>query len=147
MLQWTYKSYLYAMKHVRLKTAIASAAILVIVMAVSFVVFYPNATAPSSPSNADKRAKITGDAVLTNQVSIQDYTFTPRIISIARGTTVIWTNNDTVMHSVVFDDHSLALSGMLNQGSSFSFAFDKVGQYTYHGGVYPNAVGKVIVTD
>lgn len=135
------------MKHVRLKTAIASATILVIVMAVSFVVFYPNATAPSAPSNVDKRIKITGDAVLTNQVSIQDYTFTPRIISIARGTTVIWTNNDTVMHSVVIDGHSLASSGTLNQGASFSLAFDKAGQYTYHGGAYPNAVGKVIVTD
>lgn len=135
------------MKHVRLKTAVANAAILVIVMVVGFVVFYPDATAPSPPSNADKHAKITGTPVATNQVSIQDYAFTPRIISIARGTTVIWTNNDTVMHGVVFDDHGFASSGMLNQGASFSFAFDKVGQYTYHGGVYPNAVGKVIVTD
>lgn len=147
MLQWKYGPYLYAMKHVRLKTAIAGATILVIAIAVSFVVFYPSATAPSTPSNAAMHAKITGTPIYTNQVSIQDYTFTPRIISITRGTTVIWTNNDTVMHSVVFDDHSFASSGMLNQGSSFSFAFDKVGQYTYHGGVYPNAVGKVIVMD
>lgn len=138
---------LYAMKHARLKTAVASAAILVAVMAVSFVVFYPDATAPSPPSDPNKHAKITGTPVATNQVAIQDYTFTPRIISITRGTTVIWTNNDTVMHSVVFDDHSLVSSGMLNQGSSFSFVFDKAGQYTYHGGIYPNAVGKVIVTD
>jgi plastocyanin len=135
------------MKYVRLKTAVASATILVIVMVVSFVVFYPDASAPSPPTNANKYAKITGTPVYANQVSIQDYTFTPRIISITRGTTVIWTNNDTVMHSVVFDDHSFTSSGILNQGSSFSFAFDKVGQYAYHGGVYPNAVGKIIVTD
>ncbi len=133
------------MKHAQLKVAITSSVILVSVIAVSFVVFYPSATAPSTPTHTTRR--ITGTPVHTNQITIQDYTFTPRIISVKKGTTVMWTNNDTVTHSVVFDNHRYAKSGPLNGDASFSLVFDTIGEYTYHGGIYPDAVGKIVVTD
>ncbi|MGF7228792.1 MAG: cupredoxin domain-containing protein [Candidatus Saccharibacteria bacterium] len=134
------------MKNLRPKAVIASATILVIVIALSFVVFYPSAAAPS-PQKTVTAPLVSGKAVATNQVAIQNYAFSPQIITIKKGTTVIWTNDDVVNHSIIFDDKHEAGSSMLNTGASYSLVFDEVGSFTYHSGVYPSTVGKVVVTD
>lgn len=134
------------MKYMRPKAVIASSAILVIVIVLSFIVFYPSASAPG-PRAAPSPADIHGTPVATNQVTIQNYAFSPQIITVKKGTTVIWTNNDSVSHSIIFDSKHEASSGVLNLGASYSLVFDQPGSFSYHSGVYPDVMGKVIVTN
>ena len=41
-------------------------------------------------------------------VAIADFEFTPQVLTVAPGTTVTWTNNDSLQHSVVATDQSFS---------------------------------------
>jgi plastocyanin len=77
-------------------------------------------------------------------VAIENFAFSPAAISVSIGTTVTWTNKDTVQHTVtsltsVFD------SGLFGKDKSFSFTFNQVGTYEYYCLPHPYMTGKVIV--
>ncbi|HTX89980.1 MAG TPA: cupredoxin family copper-binding protein [Anaerolineales bacterium] len=79
-----------------------------------------------------------------NEIAINNYTFVPQELTVKAGTTVKWTNQDSVGHNIVADDSSWG-SALLAQGDSYSFTFTKAGTYTYHCGVHPTMVGTIIV--
>ena len=78
-------------------------------------------------------------ASTTQEVVIKDFAFAPDRITIARGSTVHWRNDDQFLHTVT----SGATSGAENQadgrfdlelpeqGSDVSFTFDETGTFTY----------------
>ncbi len=79
-----------------------------------------------------------------NTVSVAMMQFVPTTITVTAGTTIIWTNNDNVAHTVtsltgIFD------SGTLNPGGSFSFKFSTKGTYPYKCTIHANMTGTVIV--
>ena len=75
----------------------------------------------------------------TVTVSIKDFAFSPAKIEIKAGTAVTWTNEDSAPHTVAAtrsDDLDATLSGLfasgdLQQGDTFSYTFDKAGDYYY----------------
>ncbi len=85
-----------------------------------------------------------GDAAGGTSVSIVSFAFDPASVTIDAGTTVTWTNNDTVPHTVTATDGSFN-SGNLNPGESFSFTFDEAGTFDYICNYHPNMTGTVIV--
>jgi amicyanin len=99
----------------------------------------------SSKSSANDRAK----AVATDTVSIENYTFSPEVITVKVGTKVTWTNNDSVHHNVVADEASSdAPDGdLIGKGESYSFTFMKAGTFNYHCSPHPYMKGTVIVTE
>lgn len=88
-------------------------------------------------------------ATATNMVNIKDYMFTPAIVKVKVGTTVTWTNQDAVSHTITADNPSGdAPSSMdIAQGKSYSFTFKKAGTYTYHCFPHPYMHGTVEVTN
>jgi plastocyanin len=92
------------------------------------------AASPAAPSHA------------TVQVSIQNFAFVPQTITVAPGTTVVWTQKDSAPHTVTSDTGAWPASAQLSTGQTFSFTFTKVGTYPYHCSVHPYMTGKVIVT-
>lgn len=75
---------------------------------------------------------------------IARYLFLPRVIRVAPGATVEWTNRDGVVHTVSADDGSWG-SGAIQPGESWSARFDRPGRYPYHCGPHPFMQGMVIV--
>ena len=63
-------------------------------------------------------------------VSAYDGYFYPADITVPSGTTVVWTNEGELPHSVTSHDGSFA-SGMLNPGESYEATFYEPGTYTY----------------
>ncbi len=61
------------------------------------------------------------------------------------GRPVIWTNNDSVTHTVSADDNSWS-SGDLESGESFIMSFTQAGTYAYHCEAHPYMKGTIIVT-
>ncbi len=77
-------------------------------------------------------------------VKISNLTFGPQAITITAGTTVTWTNDDDLPHTVVATDKSFR-SKPLDTGDRFSFTFAKPGAYAYFCSIHPMMTGKVVV--
>lgn len=82
----------------------------------------------------------------TVEVSLKGFAFDPKEITVKVGTTVVWTNNDSVEHNVT-SDTGVFSSGSMAAGDTFKFTFDTAGTYPYSCSIHvPNMVGTVIVT-
>ena len=78
------------------------------------------------------------------QVTIDNFTFSPATLTVARGTTVTWTNQDDIPHSIILGGIG-AHSKALDTDGSFSYQFDKAGTFTYVCGLHPHMHGEVVV--
>ena len=101
-------------------------------------------------ADTDKSADNPESAVATNAVSIEGFAYTPANITVKKGTTVTWTNNDTAAHTVTSNDDSTA-GGLdskgLEKGETYSATFNTVGTFTYHCTFHSNMTGSVTVTE
>ena len=88
------------------------------------------------------RADRAPEATVT--VTIDNFSFTPKEITVAKGTTVIWVNHDDVPHTVVNAD-KVFRSKALDTDDQFSFAFTDAGTFSYFCSVHPMMTGKVVV--
>lgn len=102
----------------------------------------PAATAPTQSVPAAAQNNPSQNQV---SISIQNYAFSPASINISAGTTVTWTNLDSVPHSATADDSSFDTSTFGN-GAQKSITFSKPGTYTYHCTVHPMMKGVIIVS-
>ncbi len=75
-------------------------------------------------------------------VAIQNYAFSPVEATIKEGTTVVWTNNDPISHTVKLGDIA---STELAKNQTFEYTFFVAGEYGYYCGLHPSMQGKVIV--
>ena len=78
------------------------------------------------------------------EVKIDNFSFSPSELTVAAGTTVTWTNQDDVPHTVVGTGGAFK-SKALDTDDKFSFTFDKAGTYAYFCGVHPMMTGKIVV--
>ena len=65
-------------------------------------------------------------------------------VTVAAGTTVTWTNDDDIPHTVRAVDGSFHSKAM-DSADSYSFTFTKPGVYSYFCSLHPKMVGKVVV--
>src|SRR5215207_10050427 len=77
-------------------------------------------------------------------VNIGDNFFDPPDVAVEPGSTITWTNNGAVPHTVTADDGSFD-SGRLNPGDSYTVAFGGQGTVTYHCEIHPEMRGSVTV--
>ncbi len=64
------------------------------------------------------------------------------MIQVAKGTTVTWTNQDPVPHTVTFSGFG---SGSLDTGGTYSHTFSDAGMFPYHCSIHPSMNGAVVV--
>jgi plastocyanin len=79
-----------------------------------------------------------------NVVTIDNFTFSPKELTVAVGTTVKWVNHDDIPHTVVNTDKAFR-SKPLDTDDAFSYTFASAGSFDYFCGLHPHMVGKVIV--
>lgn len=101
----------------------------------------------NSPSeNIERNTSSAGENLLPvdgqYQISIQDLSFSPALIEIQAGSTIVWTNKDGMEHTVSSDTFQ---SQKLGQGQTFSQIFNEVGEFNYFCSIHPNMKGKIIV--
>lgn len=105
----------------------------------------PTGTPEASPSPASEGTPgETPSAADGSTVSIENFSFAPNASTVPAGTTVTWTNNDTVPHTVTSTDNAFN-SGNINPGETFSFTFADAGTFTYVCSYHPNMTGSVVV--
>lgn len=86
----------------------------------------------------------------TIEIEIKNLTFNPQTLTVAKGTTVIWTNNDTVTHTVtsnaippIFDSDPIDIPA----GQQFQYTFTTVGTFDYHCEIHTTMQGTIIVKE
>lgn len=76
-------------------------------------------------------------------ITISNFAFTPSALTVKAGTTVTWTNQDGVSHTVT--SQGVFNSGVLANGQSFQHLFDTAGTFDYGCSIHPSMKGKIIV--
>jgi plastocyanin len=108
----------------------------------------PSPSSPTPSPSPSATASVAPTPAATNTVTITNYAFTPANITVTKGTTVKWVNNDVVAHTVTETDGKTGPnSGDLNQNQSYSFTFDEVGTFKYNCSLHPYMTGTVTVTE
>lgn len=105
----------------------------------------PAATTPAAATPAAATPEPTGGAP-GNAVEIRSFAFNPAELTVAKGTTVTFANQDGAAHTATADDGSTFDSGRLSTGASFSFTFDTPGTFAYHCAIHPDMKATITVT-
>ena len=78
------------------------------------------------------------------KINISGFKFVDNEISINVGTSIIWTNNDTSMHTATSIDSKFD-SGYLYENQTYKFKFLNAGIYTYRCSLHSGMIGKINV--
>jgi plastocyanin len=95
------------------------------------------ATATSIPSNS---------TVVRIVANAGSNSYNPNPVEVKVGETVTWINDDSGRHTATSTDGTFD-SGIMGKGQSFSYTFDKAGEYSYFCTLHPNMVGTVVVIE
>jgi plastocyanin len=128
---------------------IAAVAIIVaVIVAIALGGKNSNSNKSTDMSNMNQNSSANSNkTVSTDKVSIANFSFSPSSITVKKGATVTWTNNDTSEHTVSADTGNAFESGALDKGKTFSFTFATAGTFKYHCSFHPNMHGTVTVTE
>jgi amicyanin len=144
------------MKRSHLALIIAAAAIAAVGL-LFFVRGEPNHPAHQAGDRQSSGSQMTGpeqqensgEAVETDRVEIRNFSYAPSKITVRKGTTVTWTNQDNERHDVRPDnpDEDFQAGPLLARGESYSVTFNTVGTYSYFCTPHPFMKGTVEVVE
>lgn len=125
--------------------------VIILIIAVAVGVFYflksPSVSGLYEPTPSGSPAPVSPVPVSPVPVSLNSVlminnTFSPKVFTVAAGTTVMWVNEDSVAHNVESDVFS---SGILNEGDTFEHTFDTAGTFEYECTLHPGMTGTIVV--
>lgn len=100
-------------------------------------------SAVCSCSQNDELFDAQGGTLPTNYILIKDGVFTPDAITVAAGSSFTFVNETNDEHSIVSDDSSAILSGIIRVNSSYYYKKDTFGVIRYHCGQHPSVRGAI----
>jgi plastocyanin len=98
---------------------------------------------PMTPSPAPATSN-TPVSIPVNAQGLGTSAFNPNPLTVSAGTTVRWTNNDTIAHNTTSNTNVWS-SGTLAPGATFDFTFQTAGTYPYRCTIHPGMTGTVVV--
>ena len=78
------------------------------------------------------------------KVTIDNFSFNPATLTVPSGTTVTWTNQDDMVHTVTEANRLFSSKG-LETGGTYAYTFTAPGTYTYFCALHPRMTATVIV--
>jgi plastocyanin len=97
-------------------------------------------------NSGEDRAPISDEGTVRIIDDAGSNSYNPNPIEIKVDETVTWVNDDSTVHTTTSKD-GIFNSDVLFRGQSFSYTFDKEGEYHYFCDVHPRMVGMVVVTE
>ncbi|PWU24086.1 amidase [Candidatus Cerribacteria bacterium 'Amazon FNV 2010 28 9'] len=80
----------------------------------------------------------------TQNVTIQNFAFGPATLTVKAGTTLTWTNKDSMAHTATADDGTFDTESIA-PNTSKSITFNTPGTFAYHCSVHPSMHATIIV--
>jgi plastocyanin len=84
------------------------------------------------------------ERAVTRAVRISEFRFLPAELTVARGDTLVWTNQDAFLHTTTADSGAWS-SAELQRGGRFAFVASRAGRFRYHCAAHPVMQGTIIV--
>ena len=111
-----------------------------------FVVLVLNLStmACAQPQSSAKPADSNTQTASAYVVKIDNFSFSPAMLTVPAGAKVTWTNHDDMGHNVVSSEKKFK-SKVLDTDDSYSNTFTEPGTYEYFCGLHPKMVGKIVV--
>jgi plastocyanin len=78
-------------------------------------------------------------------VTIADYLYKPANITVPKGTTVKFTNQDSTQHTATSREEGVFESGSIDSGKSASIKLEKTGSFAYYCLFHPFMKGTITV--
>jgi plastocyanin len=103
-----------------------------------------NNPAMTNSQNAQSNADSKNEAKLTI-VDIKNMMFTPSQVTIEKGSTVKWVNNDDTAHTITADNGKGPNSQTVEPSKSYEFTFNEAGSFQYHCNFHAAMHGTVVV--
>jgi plastocyanin len=140
------------------KTALTAIIVVVVLVGGGLLYWYstmgPSGSSPANTAVNPTPTPTTPNPTSTTQpvpaptalVAITNFAFSPATLTVKKGTTVIWTNNDSAPHTVTGDNGGPSGSA-ISQGGTYSYTFNTVGSFPYHCSIHPSMKATVQVTD
>lgn len=79
-----------------------------------------------------------------HQVLIDNFTFTPQVLRIKAGDSVVWVNRDDIPHTVAEKEGAFS-SDALDTGDTFRQTLAKPGEVSYFCTLHPHMTGSIII--
>jgi len=102
-------------------------------------------SSPSGPSSSSGGSTGTAVSIPSNARTLGSNAYAPNPVTITSGTTVTWTNNDSIAHTSTSDTSGVFDSGSIAAGGKFSFTFQNKGTVTYHCTFHAGMIGTIVV--
>lgn len=126
---------------------LVSVLVLTLAMAACSAQPTPASTQATAYPVETKASVETPAAGTTVEIDMVNFSFSPKEVTIKKGTAVIWLNKDSAVHTVT-SDTGLFDSGSLANGASFGYTFSTAGTFAYHCTPHKaNMTGTIVVTD
>jgi plastocyanin len=97
----------------------------------------------SSTSTASSKPASSGGGAVT--VSMKNIQFAPKDVTVKKGQTITWRNDDTVYHNVTATSGASFKSDNFGNGGSFKFKAAKAGTIKYECTIHPGMTGTITV--
>lgn len=123
--------------------------ILLYPLSVLFILFVTSISIISGCSKNDMSTNNTGGTQGANEIFIQGMAFSPASKTITVGTTIKWTNQDGVTHTVTSgtpgSPSGLFDSGNIAPNGTSSYTFNQAGTFYYYCKIHSSMTGTIIV--
>jgi len=103
----------------------------------------PTTTSAGATTNAGTSGSTAGG---TATVDLSNTQFNPSTLTVVKGTTVTWSNDDPFSHTVTSSSGAFD-SGTLKADGTYSYTFTTAGTYEYACTIHPSMKGTIIVTN
>jgi plastocyanin len=80
--------------------------------------------------------------IIKASVEISNFAFNPAKLTVKKGATVTWTNNDQAPHAIKSESFN---SDILQSGEKYSMTFGDAGVFNYSCSIHPSMTGQIIV--
>jgi plastocyanin len=132
---------MFTMKRIDLRTSAAGISVLLLIL-FSLISVIPGCSKNDMSTNPLSKPS-------TNDITIQGMAFSPANKTITVGTTIKWTNQDGVTHTITSgvpgNPTSAFDSGNLASNGSFSHTFNQAGTYKYYCKIHTTMTGTITV--
>jgi plastocyanin len=91
------------------------------------------------------RRMVHGQSLAPNEIAIDNFAFSPKALTVPRGTIVTWINNDDVPHVIVSPQGRFHSSPVLDTNQRYSVTLTDSGAYDYFCSIHTVMTGKVLV--
>jgi len=125
------------------KSVIIGIILILILVIVGIYFLKPSANKTLTSNNPSSTPETTSSNSKT--IDIVGFAFSPATMTVNKGDTIVWTNKDTMAHTVTSDSGNELASGNLVKGQTYTHTFNTIGSFDYHCNIHTSMKGTIIV--